>query len=362
MHFQTLAGLTLSAQLAVGATIGSDKRPWSKDRFQSLVAFGDSYTDDSRLGYFINNNGSAPPVGWVNPPNYNSASGGRPWPQYVHQYSGINIYNYAVSGAVCSNNISPRFFSAINANFPDIESYELPAYLADKAYTVPSTGKPFLNIPPSRTVYTIWIGTNDLDYQSFLTNRQVPGTNLTTYTDCVYAQMQRLYDSGARYFVLFNIAPLQLSPLYGRADAGGFGPGQYWMNKSTDAATINNISADMAEEVATVNEIYEYRTPVEVLVEKKFKGSNVAVFDMEGLIGDIYYNPAQYLNGTAEPLSTTGVVNRCTANRTCVRSDSPDSYLWFDELHPGEQAERVFAREFLTVLDGKSKWAQYFRG
>lgn len=36
-------------------------------KFTSLVAFGDSYTDDSRLGYFISHNGSAPPVGYDNP-------------------------------------------------------------------------------------------------------------------------------------------------------------------------------------------------------------------------------------------------------------------------------------------------------
>lgn len=46
---------------------GSGSEQWSLKKFTSLVAFGDSYTDDSRLGYFINNNGSAPPVGWVNP-------------------------------------------------------------------------------------------------------------------------------------------------------------------------------------------------------------------------------------------------------------------------------------------------------
>lgn len=40
---------------------------WDLKKFTSLVAFGDSYTDDSRLGYFASNNGSAPPVGWVNP-------------------------------------------------------------------------------------------------------------------------------------------------------------------------------------------------------------------------------------------------------------------------------------------------------
>ena len=40
---------------------------WSLKKFTSLVAFGDSYTDDSMLNYFGSHNGSAPPVCWVNP-------------------------------------------------------------------------------------------------------------------------------------------------------------------------------------------------------------------------------------------------------------------------------------------------------
>jgi hypothetical protein len=46
---------------------GSKSENWSLKKFTSLVAFGDSYTDDSRLGYFGSHNGSAPPVGWVDP-------------------------------------------------------------------------------------------------------------------------------------------------------------------------------------------------------------------------------------------------------------------------------------------------------
>lgn len=46
---------------------GPKAEHWSLKKFTSLVAFGDSYTDDSRLGYFGSHNGSAPPVGWVNP-------------------------------------------------------------------------------------------------------------------------------------------------------------------------------------------------------------------------------------------------------------------------------------------------------
>lgn len=40
---------------------------WKSFNFTSLVAFGDSYTDESRLKYFEDHNGDAPPVGWVEP-------------------------------------------------------------------------------------------------------------------------------------------------------------------------------------------------------------------------------------------------------------------------------------------------------
>lgn len=42
----------------------SGPRDWNVKNFKSIVTFGDSYTDENRLGYFINNKGQAPPVGW----------------------------------------------------------------------------------------------------------------------------------------------------------------------------------------------------------------------------------------------------------------------------------------------------------
>lgn len=81
-----------------------------------------------------------------------------------------------------------------------------------------------------------------------------------------------------------------------------------------------------------------------------------------GQMTDIYYNPSAYLNGTA-PLNTTGVVHRCDATgANCVTNPSPDSYMWYDDLHPSEQTERVIAREFVKVVNGTSKWASYWGG
>lgn len=40
---------------------------WNLKDFKSFVVFGDSYTDENRLGYFGSHNGSAPPAGWAEP-------------------------------------------------------------------------------------------------------------------------------------------------------------------------------------------------------------------------------------------------------------------------------------------------------
>ena len=47
--------------------VKTSENSWDLTKFTSLVAFGDSYTDESRYGYFAAHNGSAPPAGWVDP-------------------------------------------------------------------------------------------------------------------------------------------------------------------------------------------------------------------------------------------------------------------------------------------------------
>jgi len=54
--------LVATFAIATGLAGRSSQSCWD-GKFKTLVTFGDSYTDENRLGYFINNNGSAPPVG-----------------------------------------------------------------------------------------------------------------------------------------------------------------------------------------------------------------------------------------------------------------------------------------------------------
>lgn len=67
MGFFTLLQL-LAANLAFASVqAGHPTQAWREGKFKTIVTFGDSYTDENRLGYFIKNNGSAPPVGWDQP-------------------------------------------------------------------------------------------------------------------------------------------------------------------------------------------------------------------------------------------------------------------------------------------------------
>lgn len=202
--------------------------------------------------------------------------------------------------------------------------------------------------PPNETVYSMWIGTNDLG--TYVGDTQEPGTNIVDYFDCVYAQLQAVYDQGGRYFVIQNIAPLNLAPMYALPEAGGVG------NVTNMTAT----SYRMMEQAVTSNAIYDYRTAFAAKIGDSFKGAHFAVMDMHALISDMYEHPEQYLNGTA-PANVTSFSHQCNADKTvCTDSDSPDSFLWYDQLHPSEQAGRTFAKTFVDVVKGTSRWATYW--
>ncbi|KAK5551209.1 hypothetical protein LTR46_010795 [Exophiala xenobiotica] len=357
----------------------NSNKPWSVSNFNSLIAFGDSYTDESRLGWFTSHNGSAPPAGALLPESFSTAGGGRTWPRYVVQYTGsttnngqwdpqMTLYDYAVSGAVCSNYITPRWLSSINANFPSVLEYEISAFEADmisqRVNATPAEAYFSPSLSASSAVYALWIGTNDLGVWAFLTDSQVPGKVLSDYTACVYDVFDKLYASGGRMFVLMNTAPLHLAPLYANDTLHGVGANQYWPQKP---ANHTQIAETMHEYTTSVNSVFQYQTPFEVLVAQRYPGAHFAIFDTYSLISDVYDDPTLYLNGTgvmAGGESVWGYEHHCNVNQTvCVRQENgtnPDGFLWYDELHPSEQTDRVIARNFIDVLNGTSKYATYY--
>lgn len=287
-----------------------------------------SYTDESRLGYFIQHGGQAPPPGTLLPGSTSTPGGGITWPRWVSIYSGASLFNYAVSGAVCTNEMIYRYLPPINGPFPDVLGYEVPAYQADASFinTTTHTNTLFTDRQPDNTVYSMWIGTNDLGNDALLTASTLHGETIADYVDCVFAAFDGIYATGARYFVLMNAAPLHLSPLYGLPDAGGLRASHFWPNKPANATEY---SYKMKEFSTAVNSVFEYRVPFEVRLAKRYPGAHFAIFDTNALIGDIYRNPKGYLNGTT-PANVTGVYLQCPVNGgDCVEDEGDlDSFLW----------------------------------
>ena len=211
------------------------------------------------------------------------------------QYTGANnptwtpsvtLYDYAVSGAVCSNTMIQRTIKGLNGQaflFPDVDGYEVPAFLADKSSNRNGTSTPYFQPPltADNSVYTMWIGTNDLGSNAFLTNSQTPGDTIADYIDCVFAQLKRLYDAGARHFVLFNIAPLELAPMYSNSSVGAGGGVQA---SDFPGGNLTERAEKMKEEATGVNDVFEYRVPYESKISGDFDGASWALFDVYSLV------------------------------------------------------------------------------
>jgi hypothetical protein len=136
---------------------------------------------------------------------------GTTWGQYVSSYAGINLYNFAISGATCDNRTTPRAWY-----FPDITKDELGSY-----YNLTATVK----LDPEETLYTIWIGAlqiprpTDLDLTTYVPP-SFSGTNdvgsdeiLSGYakgtildiSTCAVNVIKTLYQHGARNFLFQNV-------------------------------------------------------------------------------------------------------------------------------------------------------------
>jgi hypothetical protein len=166
----TLLTIALTIYLCTGATFATTtSRPFPKP-IKNLVTFGDSYTD---------------PV--------NTGDRGTAWPIYAGSYGNLSVFDFARSGAVCSNLITPR-------PSPSVMEMQLPTFeAAVKNGSVPK-------LDPEETLFTLWIGTNDVGVHALLTGQQANASvSIVDTTRCAIEWVVELYNQGWRNFVYQNV-------------------------------------------------------------------------------------------------------------------------------------------------------------
>ena len=90
--------------------------------------------------------------------------------------------------------------------FPSVFKSQLPTYFAE----IPNGS---LKLNPEETIYTLWIGTNDVGANALLTGGQAPGVTIADTVACAVDWVSTLYKSGARNFIFQNVSlfvPAQL--------------------------------------------------------------------------------------------------------------------------------------------------------
>ncbi|CAE6424838.1 unnamed protein product [Rhizoctonia solani] len=307
-------------------------------QLKNLVTFGDSYTDNTM-------NGDA----------------GYRWPDHVAFMSNgtVDVYDFAHSGATCSGKLTPRIYR------PVLEA-QVPEYFANVTVK-PTPGKPrqnttyiigkngtYVPLASEDTMYSIWIGTNDVGVGALLTD-PLPDVSIVNTTECVFDWVQELYNKGARNFLIQNMTPMWLLPIYA---PNGYDT-KYWNSPHNQTEW----SIFIAELVRAGNELQALRT--KYIAPGRFPGARFGMFDSHRLFKDMYYNPQDYLVGPTYNVS--GVIQACRypyGNNTLVCETEPpavrDSYLWWNELHPSEQAHKVVARNVLNSLSGKGPFVQWY--
>ncbi|RDX40993.1 hypothetical protein OH76DRAFT_1467339 [Lentinus brumalis] len=304
-----MVGRLLISFLLAASVIAAGPSP---GQIKNLVTFGDSYTDVDR-----------------------HADGGIMWPVFAAEEGNFTLFPFAISGATCSS----------------VFASQLPTYF-DK------TANGSLKLDPKETIYTLWIGTNDVGVHGLLTGQTVGATVVNT-TACAVNWLQVLYDSGARNFIFQNMVPLETAPLYARDSY----PNRYW----TAQRNTTEWNVFIKELTTSGNAIAELMLRS---LAPTLHGAHIGLFDSHALFADMFARPQLYFNGTA-PLNVTGAVHACVFELNESTTDpgvctdavgtDQDSFLWYDELHPSVQAERVVAKAISDAVHRKTeKWITWF--
>ncbi|KIK96841.1 carbohydrate esterase family 16 protein [Paxillus rubicundulus Ve08.2h10] len=211
-----------------------------------------------------------------------------------------------------------------------------------------------LHLGPEETIYTTWIGTNDLGMNALLTASDTPDVSIVQVRQCAVVVFNILHENGTRNSNMQNtcfwMLPLDLTILYSDYSY----PNKY----RTVQRNATGWNVYMKERVRGGNEI-TYLMPEALPHISCLTRLPTHPCHASGLFTDIYNNPHNYLNDTA-PLNVTGPdeSTRDLGVHTVAEGGVRDSFTWYDELNPSEQSDRIAAHEITAVMkDEYNQWA-----
>ncbi len=175
------------------------------------------------------------------------------------------------------------------------------------------------NQPADRdALYILWGGSNDY---------LAPNPDPEQIVDNLETQVESLYGSGARNFLIVNLPDLGSIP----------------------EANNPDLSASPEELTALVDTHNSLLDSTFEELSDTLTGADLTILDINSVFDDVLSNPEEFgLTNVTEPL-----LDPTTLTPT-VGAD-PDEYFFFDTLHPTEAAHEIIYNNALTALDLESE-------
>ena len=263
--------------------------PVLAQNIEGITTFGDSLSDTGNA--FKATGGLIPPPPYVNGRFSNGPVWVEGFPAEL-RLPASSIDNFAVGGATSGTN------NTVNSTLLPGLSTELDRYLLTS---------PTLN--PNR-LFVIWAGANDY-LGGGVTNPAVVVGNIST-------AVQRLTTAGAQQLIVFNLPDL------GKIPAGATSPAQSAALSQLSAVHNNSLNASL-QTIAQTN-------------------PNVSIIptDVAALFNAAITNPARF--------GLTNVTQPCLNPATGAICATPDTYLFWDSLHPTAAVHRLISAYALDTV------------
>ncbi|KAI9728346.1 MAG: hypothetical protein M1828_003746 [Chrysothrix sp. TS-e1954] len=294
--------LGVSAQLTSAVPVQRRTTP----SFTSILAFGDSYTDNGNGAFKISNNT------WpANPHYYNGRfSNGPTYIENVATNLSLPLHDYAYGGATSSNALVQGYTGPSSTIAVPSVVEQISSYLSDTP----------ANPPLSSSLVVILAGANDIFFDPNITAAQTVAA--------IMPSIELLQSHGAQRFLLLNYPDLSQIPydLY-----------------------VNNANKTL---------LASYSAELGTLLQALADGmEGVAFVDLMPLFDKFAFYEEPKMFGF-EPLGSygsclTGVYMETGSGVvTYCGEEEVERRVFWDEYHPTKKAHQVAAGEVLRVLSG----------
>ncbi|ORY00295.1 carbohydrate esterase family 16 protein [Clohesyomyces aquaticus] len=267
-----------------------------------FITFGDSY---SQTGFNVSSTkpSSSNPLGNPAYPGW-TTSGGPNWIGYLaHDYNSsvTYSYNFAYGGATVNASLVKPYQDTVKSFIDQVQQYK--DSIAPKPTYAPWT--------PRNSLFGVWMGVNDVG-NSYWNANDTEAALLGRIMDSYFGQIDVLYATGARNFVLLNVPPIDQSPL---------------MLGQTEA-----VRAQEKGVIETFNGMVRMRVRDFVGAHE---GVRMLVVDTQRPFEKAIKSPVSYGSKDASCYNADG--------KTC---------LWFNDYHPGQAIHRLVAEAVVSAWNG----------